>query len=331
MDSVFKPSQISSYHREIRTLFSSYFEGQGYKNQVPAPIVSLGDHSVRFTGSTSNVFKPYFVDSSRLIPDGLFLIQRCLRTQNAKFFFDDTTIPEWGSYFTEVGAIAPVENLGRLITDSLRYFVRILGMEKERIVLRVSSRDNDLLECVNETGFLVEVDGLPMKYYRHNYGLEMVSGRNFNLGVRNSQTAIVKDIGNIVVVEDSRRQIAVEMGFGISTLLARHYDLVNSIQASTISSVIPFQPGLKSKLSDVLSSIAVMLREKIRPSGRDKGRILRTYIEGLVYLAAKTKLSLEGILDYAAEYEELEFGSTSSLPDDLMSFLQVGQSEGGSS
>lgn len=256
------------------------------------------------------------------LQNGFFLIQRCLRTQNATSFFNDKSFPEWGSYFTEIGLITSPDKLSKITEDSLKYFTSILGIEPERIILRVSSQDKDLLKCVKNTNLSVEIDGLPLKYYRHRYGLEMFLGRNFNFGIKNTQTKAIKDIGNIVIAEKENNKIAIEMGFGVSTLLARYYNLTNSIEASTISAIIPFKPGYVSKFSDTLSSVVVMLKENIRPAGRDKERILRTYLRALNYLSKKTGFSIDNILGYATDYEEIEYETTSFLSDKIVQFLE---------
>lgn len=322
MELSFSPQKILDYHFIVKKLFTDYFSGLGYQEHTPAPIISFNDRSVRFIGSTTNVFKPYIINNPSLPSNGFFLIQRCLRTQNATSFFDDKFFPEWGSYFTEIGLITPPDKLSKMTEDSLKYFTSILGIESERIILRVSSQDKDLLKCVKNTNLAVEIDGLPLKYYRHKYGLEMFLGRNFNFGIKNTQTGVIKDIGNIVIAEKENNKIAIEMGFGVSTLLARYYNLTNSIEASTISAIIPFRPGYVSKFSDALSSVVVMLKENIRPAGRDKERILRTYLRALNYLSKKIGFSIDDILEYAIDFEEIEYGTTSFLGDKIIQFLE---------
>jgi len=321
MDSIFRPQKIFNYHSTIKNLFADYFLSLGYQKHESLPISSLDDHSVRFIGSTSNTFKPY-INNSPIPSNGFFLIQKCLRTQNASSFFNDKSFPEWGSYFTEIGLIAPSNKLGDLTKNSLNYFTDILKIKQDRIVLRVSSQDKDLLRCVKDTNLTIEIDGLPFKYYRHKYGIEGTTGRNFNIGIKNDQTGVINDIGNIVLIENKHGEVAVEMGFGISTLLARYYNLVNSIESSTISTVIPFKPGYTSKFSDALSSIVVILKEDIKPNSRDKGRILKTYLDGLYYISKKINFSTDDILKYAINFEEVEYKNTSFVGDKIIHFLE---------
>lgn len=321
MELSFSPQKILDYHSTIKKLFTSYFLDLGYQEHAPVPIISFNDRSVRFTGSTTNIFKPYIINNALIPSKGYFLIQKCLRTQNAASFFDDKSFPEWGSYFIEIGLIASPDKLFKITEDSVKYFTNILGIDPKRIVLRVFSQDKDLLECVKNTNLAVEIDGLPFKYYRHKYGLKMILGRNFNFGIKNTQTGAIKDIGNIVVAEKENKKIAIEMGFGVSTLLARYYNLTNSIEASTISAVIPFKPGYVSKFSDALSSTVVMLKENIRPGGRDKERILKTYLIAIDYLSKKVGFSIDNIMEYAVDFEEIEYRTASFLSDRILQFL----------
>lgn len=322
MELSFSPRKILDYHSIIKKLFTDYFSNLGYQEHTPAPIISFDDRSVRFTGSTTNVFKPYILNNSLIPKRGLFLIQRCLRTQNAKSFWEDDIFPEWGSYFTEVGLIASSDSIMRLTIDSIKYFINILKIEPEKMCLRVSSRDKDLLKCTRQMSLETKIDDMPAKHYRHKCGLPGVLGRNFNFGIKNSETSTIKDIGAVVLIEKLGETVAIEMGFGVSTLLARYYNLTNSIEASTISAIIPFKPGFNSKFADALSASVIMLKEKVRPSGRDKGRILRTYLCALRDLSKKAGFSIDDILQFAVDYEELEYKKISFVADKILYFLE---------
>ncbi|MDP2940274.1 MAG: hypothetical protein Q8O13_09410 [Candidatus Omnitrophota bacterium] len=322
MEASFCSERIIDYHSMIKKLFADYFFDLGYQKHTPAPIISFDDRSVRFTGSTTNVFKPYILNNSLIPKKGLFIIQKCLRTQNAKSFWDDDIFPEGGSYFTEMGLIASSNSIMSLTMDSIKYFINTLEIGSEKMCLRVSSRDKDLLKCTRQMPLETKIDDMPVKHYRHRYGLSGVLGRNFNFGIKNSETGVVKDMGTVVLVEKLGEVIAIEMGFGISTLLAGYYNLTNSIEASTISTVIPFKPGFNSKFADALSASVIMLKEKVRPSGRDKGRILRTYLCALRDLSKKAGFSIDDILQFAVDYEELECKKTSFVADKILYFLE---------
>ncbi len=320
METSFCPQKIIDYHSMIKKLFTDYFFSLGYQEHAPTSIISFDDHSVQFIGSTTNVFKPYILNNSLIPPKGLFLIQKCLRSQNAKSFWDDNIFPEWASYFTELGLITIPDNAMNLITDIIKYFIDILEIESERMCLRVSSRDQDLLKHARQTLLEIKIDDMPTKQYRHKYGLSDIVGRNFNFGIKTGKRDMIKDIGTVVLIEKLNKPIAVEMGFGVSNLLARYYNLRNSIEASTISMIIPFKPGFRSKFADALSASIIMLKEKVRPSGEGRGRVLRTYLYAVRDLSKKSGFSIDDILQFTVDYEELEYKETSFIADKILDF-----------
>ena len=86
--------------------------------------------------------------------------------------------------------------------------------------------------------------------------------------------------------------------------------------------VIPFHPGFCSKFADALSASVIMIKEKVRPSGRGKGRILRTYLRAVRDLSGKAGFSIDDILRFAIDYEELEYKKTSFVADKILDFLE---------
>lgn len=322
MDKLFDPQKIVNFHSVIKSLFTDYFTRLDYKEHKPSLLIPSDDHSVQFTGSTSNTFKSYIVHSSLISRNGFFLIQKCLRTQNAKLFWDDNTPLQWASYFTEVGLITKADNVKNLIVDTVNYLVNVLEIERERLHLKVSSQDSDLLSYARKTSLEIDIDNMAIENYRHRYGLPEVIGRNINFGIKNNKTNVIKNVGTIVLVEKQREPIVAEMGFGISTLLAGYYDLSNSIEASSISTIVPFKSGLNSKFADALSASVVMIKEGVYPSGRGRGRILRTYLYAVKSLSRRIGLSMDDILRFTEYYEELEYGKTSFIADDMLDLLE---------
>lgn len=320
MEIFFEPKKISEYHQEVMDVFKKQFLRLGYIEEPSIPIISQDDHSVRFTGSTSNTFKPY-LEYKKMVPGkGIFLIQKSLRTQNARIFLNDKVFPEWSSYFTEIGALTRPENLKNLFEASICYLLK-LGVEKERINIKINSKDIDLIECVKNSGLNVETDRCDINYYRHEYGLLDVLGRNFNLAIRNNKGEF-KDMGCIVIIEKNGKKIAAEMGFGVSTLISRIYSLTNSIESSTISKVIPFKGGFTSKLEDALSAAIVIIKSGVKPASRDKGRILKEYLSAIDYLRRRCGYSIDDIMEFTNKYEEEEFGTISDIADIVQLYLE---------
>lgn len=318
----FRIGHIKKYHEEIITIFRNHFSNLGYIEYKSSSLVSNDDHSVRFTGSTTNVFKPYILNEKKIPANGFFLAQKCLRTQNAKTFLSDDIFPEWGSYFTEIGTICPYRRLGILFLETLKFLFK-LGIEKERLKIAVSSQDNHFLKCIKQiSGLSIDIDSKPLFYYKHKYGVKDIRGRNLNFTTEYN-TNKARDIGNIILIEKKNNPIAVEMGFGVSTLIAGVFNLTNSIEASIISEAVPFKSGYVSKFSDALSAAIVMLKLNIIPGSRDKERILRTYLEALCYFKKKLHLTFDDIVEYSCEYEEKEFSENTDIADKLEHYLKM--------
>jgi hypothetical protein len=323
----FNIESINQLYAETINTFSEVFKTNGYAEHAPhKSLVSDIDHSVRFIGSTTNVFKRYLKEGEDRLPDsGYFLVQKCLRTRNTNTLFDDEVIPEWSSYFTAMGAMAPADNLDKLSEATMR-FLSELKIESSRIKINVSSKDKDLLDCLSKLKekfeFTMAIDEVEnQEYYRHKYGEENLMGRNFNISIKNQKTNQYKDVGNIIIIEKENVPTAVEMGIGVGTLISKKFNLATSIEASPISKIIRYKPDLTAKFSDALSVSVVMLREKIIPGSRDKARLLRTNLLALTYFKHKLGIEFEQIKKYIDDYERDEFGEVTNISDQVMEYL----------
>lgn len=87
MELSFSPQKILDHHSTIKKLFTDYFSGLGYQEHTPAPIISFDDCSVRFTGSTTNVFKPYIINNSLIPSNGFFFNSKMSEDAKCNFIF----------------------------------------------------------------------------------------------------------------------------------------------------------------------------------------------------------------------------------------------------
>lgn len=322
----FNIESIRSIYSEIINSFSETFELEEYiKHEPYVSLISDIDHSVRFIGSTTNVFKKYLKEDIAIPKEGYFLVQKCLRTRNTNTLFDDNTIPEWSSYFTAMGAIAPSQSIDKLSETTMK-FLSSSKIDEDRIRISVSSSDTDLLEIIKQLNknykFSLDIAGLDnIDRYRHKYGEENISGRNFNISIKNQKTNEFKDIGNIILIEKGNTPIAAEMGIGVETLISKKFNLNNSIEASPISKIIKYKSGLTTKFSDTLSVVVVMLKEKIIPGSRDKARLLRTNLLALTYFKHKLGIEIEEIKKYVDDYEKEEFGENTDIGNMVVGYL----------
>lgn len=322
----FNIESIDSINSQTINAFMDTFESQGYIKHEPYPsLISDIDHSVRFIGSTTNVFKKYITGNITLPNDGYFLVQKCLRTRNTNTLFDDSIIPEWSSYFTAMGAIAPSINIDKLSETTIKFLLS-QNIDIDRIRISASFKDKDLLEVIKtlslKNKFTFNIDeNENVDKYRHKYGENNLAGRNFNISIKNERTNEFRDVGNIILIEKDSNPVAVEMGIGVGTLISKKFNLNNTIESSLISKIVKYKPDLTSKFSDTLCVIVAMLKEKIIPGSRDKARLLRTNLVALTYFRKKLNIELEEIKDYIDKYEKEEFGVITNISNKVIDYL----------
>lgn len=318
----FDPKNIPEMTRHVNDCFLQFFHDLGYRQFEEVPIISQKDHSVRFTGSVTNAFKPLLTKEEKIPSEGYYLRQKCLRTKNSKTFLDDSIFPKWGSDFVQIGALVRKDCLYDVSRDFYQFFTKQLEIETDRLCFHVSSSDEDFTEVVQSFNSPILFDKLNPILYKHKYGIDGYGGRNFNFAILNSKTEEAESIGNIVVIEKDSRMVCIEAGFGISVILSNYYNLENSMQASLFASIFAMSGGFQNKLADAISASVVMMRNAVDVDSSDHGRILRKYIQAISYLLPKANCSLDQVADYANQFEELEFGDVSYISDKLVFYLE---------
>ena len=152
--------------------FKKHFKKLGYTYVNETTITSRADKSVFYIGSAISVLKPYFLQK-RIPEEGVFLVQRAIRTQLLKNIYDEK-ISEWSSYFKAMGILVNYEKIDKLCQNVWDYFHNELKIRREDMIIRVSSRDKDLIQawkCIDNYPE-IEYDSRPETYYRHKYGLQ---------------------------------------------------------------------------------------------------------------------------------------------------------------
>ena len=287
--------------------FKEYYLTLGYKEEPAVKISSGIDPTVRFIGSHISVFKPYLADES--IPNpGLFMNQGCLRTRNVDKLLDDNYSPSWGSYFTSIGAVTPPERLADACNEAFDFLEKRLAISPSNILIRISATDTDLLAACRQRykENTMEIDTRKPEYYRHNIGMEGVRGRNFNIALRDSKNRNeFSDIGNIILLENTEKQLGVEVALGSSTILKQLYGLdhvqdctpvigLNNIENTTI----------RRKFEDAIITSTVLYAEGLRPLGQNnRNRILKQYVKSLSYFRVKSKMSIETLTQTISDFE----------------------------
>lgn len=165
-------NEILNQTKLIDETFKNYFKRMGYIYAEESKITSRIDKSVYYIGSAISVLKPYFLEK-RIPNEGVFLVQRAIRTQLLKNIYDER-ISEWSSYFEAMGILVNYENINKLCQNVWDYFHNELGIKREDMIIKAFSKDTDLIQAWKsiENYPEIEYDSKPETYYRHKYGLQ---------------------------------------------------------------------------------------------------------------------------------------------------------------
>ena len=314
--------RVAEIRNGIRQKFSEFFNARGFKRHEPGSMIPEHDQSVLFTGSTISTFKPY-LENGNIPEGGFYMIQSCLRTQNTKILGDDSRQPQWASYFSSIGALTHYKELDRLSAQTWEFFTDYLGIPADRLRIRISSKDIDLLQHWRQAGLeeRLELDANNPVYYTHKFGMDDVAGRNCNLAIVDHCSGNLRDIGNIIVIETKDAQIGTEIAFGVETIVSRLLGFSNPIAASLMADIVPVKNEHSLKLADAISSSVVILDAGERPVVTNRGRTLRKYLQAISDLRHKADVTIDDVTRYAAEFELREFGSQSGIPSKIAEYV----------
>lgn len=305
----FSPETAKEHVESLINNFKEHYSSLGYKEEPPVLISSGIDPTVRFIGSHISVFKPYLIEN-RIPSPGLFMRQDCIRTRNVDKLLDDNYSPNWGSYFPSIGVITPPERLDDACNETFDFFEKRLGVLSENILIRINSKDADLMnECKKHySGTNLEIDSRKLDYYRHKLGMQGVWGRNFNIALRNNNEEGFSDIGNIILIENSEKQLGVEIALGSTTILKQLYGLDHVQDCTPVLGLKLGSESIKRKFEDSIITSTVLYREGLRPFGQNnRNRILKKYIRSLSYFRVKSGLTIDNLSQIISEFEKREF------------------------
>jgi len=305
-----KPSynEIKEQVKLLIKNFKEHFSSLGYIEEPSVKITSGIDPTVRFIGSPISVFKSYL--KSNIPYPGIFMYQDCLRTQNANKMLDDEYLPSWGSFFPNTGAVTQPKRLTYGCNETFEYIEKKLGIDIDKVIVRISSTDKDLLKIckslLNENN--IDIDSRDINYYRHKIGIDGVWGRNCNIALKKSNDEGYSDIGNLVIIENSESIICLEISIGVSTILKEIYGLDHVLDLTPVLGLEFVEKKYRRKFEDALITCIVLFRENLNPFGqKNANRIFKKYIQSISYFRAKCKFNLNKLESIISEFEEREF------------------------
>lgn len=297
--------------------FRDYYQNLGYRQEKSVPISSGIDPTVRFIGSHISVLKPYLF-SGEVPEKGIYIVQNCVRTQNLRRLFDETYFPRWGSFFPSLGVISPPNDLDRMVVESIGLLTDVFRIPRELIVIRVSREDRELFDSANRNfeSTNLEIDTMPINYYRHKLGVPELRGRNFNFALKNCDNDEHSDVGNVIVLERNRIPVAIELALGSTTIIKQIFCLDHVLDCHSIMGLEDTDKLFGKKLEDCIITCLYLYREGLRPGGTDnRRRILKKYLEGVGYFKNKLGITNEHLEQVITNSEKLEFDAANASTD----------------
>lgn len=318
----FSQLNILEGQRYICDQFSRFYGEHGYKVVSSEGLLPEEDETVLFTGATITPLKRMLQDGIQ--SPGFCMVQKCLRTKRLEQIFDLNTYPDWTHYFTMCGILAAPGKIEKISEESYKFLTDKLGISKQNLQIEASSKDQDLFSYWEEQGIKVVKDTQSESYYRWRYGVPGIQGRGINLQLRFNEKDSYRDLGNVISIEDnSGNLIGYEFGFGLESLLSKMYGFKKPMQASIVSSVIPYEEGQKEKLIDVLTAAIVIYHHGIEPGRGKEKHVQKKLVKGLSFLRRKMNISLNQIKNYSDLFETAEFTTVGDSGDKLVKGITV--------
>lgn len=305
----FSPAESKMYVDKMKNDFGDHFSSLGYQREEPVKISSGIDSTVRFIGSGISVLKPYFTDKKVPAP-GVYIQQDCIRTRNVDRFKDDNFQPNWGSYFPNLGAITPPDRIKEGCIETFEFIGDKLGIDDDDILIRINSKDKDLLSACQERYGTdnFEIDKQKEEFYMHKVGVDGVKGRSCNIALRNSDGQGFSDVANLIILEDEESKLCLEISIGVSTTLKQLYALDHVQDCTPVAGIESVDTKYRRKFEDVIITSAVLYKEGLRPFGKhNRNRILKKYIQLLSYFRDKCGIDLDRLQELIAGFEKREF------------------------
>lgn len=323
---IFERKNANIYMKNLINTFLTYFQEMSYIKHEPVKISSGIDKSVRFIGSHISVLKPYFLND-KIPSEGYVMSQPCIRTRNLKKYEEDENFyPNWGSYFPSLGILVKPENLEIAIQQTYDFLQKKLNINPIDLKILINSQDNDLMNIAKKTFEykMLEIDTMPLNYYRHKLGIDGVWGRNFNLALRNFGKDTFSDIGNVIILENKDKQLGIEIALGSSTILKEIYGLNHVLDCHPIIGLEEYIKDSKQriKLEDTIVTSMALYNDNLIPSNKTTpSRLMKKYLEVMMNTISKTKISPETIRDILYNYEILEYGKSNKYTEQILDFI----------
>jgi hypothetical protein len=326
----YPPENAKEHLESLINNFKKYYLKLGYIEEPPVLASSGIDPTVRFVGSQISVLKPY-IEKDQVPNPGVFMYQDCIRTQNADNLLNDDYNLALASYFPGLGALAHPERLTEACREVFSFLENKLDIPKKNILIHISKVDNDLVNACKEYfgDTNLEFDSKKSEYYRHEFGMEGILGRNFNISLKDSHSNGFLVIGNVIIIEKSGKQLGIEIALGSTIILKQMFGLDHTLDCTPVVELESLDAPLRRKFEDAIVTSIALYREGLRPFGsHNRNRILKQYIRSLSYFRAKSSMDFQKLTRAISNFEVKQYTTTGARSTDiLIEFLKSYENE----
>lgn len=309
MEKVFTSN--TEYLDFVEEKFVECFSDKGYIQEKSVNITSGVDPTIDFIGSKISPLKKYVL-SGTIGSKGRFMIQNSMKLKSLKTL-KNTEPTKFGSYYKCMGTLTE-PNLEKVVYDTFDCLTNsnYFNIPFRDICIRISSEDEDLLRAIEivDESIVREIDTVEKRHYRHKYGLDeqMITGRDFNIGIRVKDTDKFFNCGTFVVMETPEKKLAIDMGLGNCSLCMCKFGLDSTVASSRMGDIIKIDSIEKMKFADSLIAVATLLKEDIlnNPSKHYKKKF-RQFNNCLKYWNQMFGFSDEQLFEMINQYLSAEY------------------------
>ena len=290
--------------------YLSFYQKKGYIEHNPVAISSKIDPTVHLIGSHISVLKPYFVNG--LLPEyGYVMSQPCVRTKNLKCYAEASFFPNWGSMFRSLGTLARPEHLESVTSQAFDLLVNVWQVKPEDVKVCITSVDEDLMALADKIfpKEMMEIDAKQPNYYRHKLGIEGAWGRNFNFALRDGKSERFSDIGNVIILENSEKQLGIEVALGTSTILKLNQGLSHVLDCHPLVGFENMQDkSMRVRMEDCIITSMALFNDGLTPSNKHiTNRLMKKYMDILKVDVQKARIPSQILSQILYTYEQMEY------------------------
>lgn len=279
---------------QLETQFLNFSQSRGFRTLPSFPLVT-DDPSVLFINAGITPFKPIMLQG-KLLPDTA-IVQRCLRTRwNASGLFR----------FEMLAILGMASRIHDAAAHLFNFLTKEISLPISNLHCVANEQDTDLLGLVSL--YLPDQQIHPLNANSHKYWVrwefgygEILTGRGLTLvwEFMNrspcSKTCSIHcecqrflPLGNIVDVLHSPTGCRYfDIGFGVERLISLFYDgelyAIDTLQASIEEFCkLGMDVEMAQSLTNLYSSITLLIEEGVLPSNKKSGYVLRKMIRCIV-------------------------------------------------